>query len=103
MYNNDIFQLANDGFFYSIDGIEKKVSWNEIDKIIAYKKDLFTTDLVCVDITHNTTIITLTEELVGWDIFVKTMGEKLPLIDPDWEWKVIQPPFETNLITIFKK
>jgi len=101
--NDDLFTYGETGFSILLKGSYRKVEWNEINEIIAYKRDLVTTDQVCLDIVLDESIISFSEENNGWDGFVKKMNAMFPTIDQDWERKVTYPPFATNLTILYKK
>lgn len=73
---------------------KKLFNWTEISSIEAYKRDMVTQDLICLDIYLSTGIIlTLHEELKGYETFKTIMHQQLSL-NKDWMLSVISPPFE---------
>lgn len=102
--NDDgIFKFNDNGFSFTINEITTEKNWNEIEEINVYKRDLMTTDLICMDINFKETSLTFSEETQGWYILVKKLKEVFNTIPSDWNDKVVVPPFETNFKTIYKK
>ncbi|MFC4632491.1 hypothetical protein ACFO3O_01125 [Dokdonia ponticola] len=89
-------ELNSNGFQVTHNNGVSLVEWNLIDKITAYKVDLITIDEICFEIEHLNKSLLITEECVGWRVFLKELLEKFPLIDKEWEEKIVQPPFERN-------
>jgi hypothetical protein len=83
-----------------------EISWQEITHIVAYKKDLLTTDLVCFDIetgrADNLRTFTIHEEAEGFELLDAEFGRVLTGYNSMWRIKVIQPPFATNRTTIYE-
>jgi len=81
------------------------LKWQEITTIIAFKKDCFSCDLICLAIADNLTVVEINEEDAGWDAFIQAAQKNLPgLVPADiWRTKVAQPPFATNSTTIYRK
>lgn len=82
------------------------VAYDEVNAIVAYKIDAFTTDLVCCDIETGPPggeqVRTLHEEIEGFDALMKRF-EALPGFYRDWRWTVIQPPFAENRTLLFRR
>jgi hypothetical protein len=81
------------------------LTWNEIEKVVAYKRDLYTIDLICLGFATAKQTIELNEEMHGWSQLV----EKLPSLLPgtpemsDWWERVAKPPFAPSIATLFKR
>lgn len=105
IYNdNGIFTYNENGFVIKIDNTEKNVKWNEIKTLIAYKKDLFAVDIICLDIIfENEAFLKINEETKGWFKFLEHSKEKLEITDKTWEINIAVPPFEPNTTIIFDK
>ncbi len=98
-----IFEFTDNGFSFNINRITSKKKWNEIKEINIYKKDLMTTDLICMDIIFKEIFITFSEDTPGWYVLVKKLKEVFNVIPNDWDNELILPPFGTNFKTIYKK
>lgn len=101
--NPGIFEYHDDSFTINLKTGKKIILWSEIERLEGYKVDLFTVDEICLNIVLSETIITISEETEGWELFVKKLYEQFPSIEKDWDWKITQPPFATNFITLFIK
>lgn len=79
------------------------LTWDEIGPIQAYKRDLLTTDLLCMDVSVKGTQIhyTIHEEMDGFDRFCEALAETFMLKEPNWRSKVLREPFRENLTQVF--
>jgi hypothetical protein len=96
------FQLLQDG---QRPEVAKCFQWQEVTTAIAYKRDCFSVDLICMAIANELTAIEVNEEDAGWEAFIRAVETKLPGSVPigDW-WPVVsQPPFSTNQTTVYCK
>ena len=64
----------------------------EIGKVVFYKRDELTTDLICCDVTIAEQVWSFHEELSGWNILIEHL-QGLPNFRPDWLSSVSHPPF----------
>lgn len=97
------FIYEEDGFIFQFDKGIKKIKWNDIESLIAYKTDLMTVDEICIDITYNDRQFTITEETQGWYQFgekIKTVFKNIP---KDWDIDIVQPPFVRNQIVLYQR
>lgn len=82
------------------------VSLDEVKAVIAYKRDQFTTDLVCCDIVTGAgggeQIRTIHEELPGFDLAMARL-QALPDFSQTWRADVILPAFATNRTIIYSR
>ena len=69
--------------------------WREINRAVAYKRDLYAVDLLCIGFSTPDGSFETHEEMEGW----KTLVEMLPVHLPgtprleDWCETVVPPPF----------
>jgi hypothetical protein len=79
--------------------------WSEVTVAIAYKRDCFSYDVICVAIETSTGAIEIHEQMRGWNSLVQALPERLPGCQKYEEWftKVAQPPFATSQIEIFRR
>lgn len=79
------------------------LTWDKIGAIHAYKRDLITTDLLCMDVKVKGTQIyhTIHEEMNGFDRFSEALAKALVLKEPNWRSMVLQEPFQENLTQVF--
>jgi len=97
------FTYSDEGFEIVLESSREKVRWASIERIIAYKVDLFTTDLICLDIEFNGKKLTISEEVPGWFQFIKKVNSTLSDIPKNWELQVANPAFQANCTTIYLK
>ena len=102
---NDIgkFTYEEDGFIFQSSSGEQKVKWADIERLIAYKKDLVTIDEICLDIIYNNREITLTEETAGWYQFLQKIRLVFPSILENWDRDITNPAFATNLRILYQR
>lgn len=91
------------GFDIDLNGGYYFIKWTDIERVVVYKADLLTTDVVCMDITFNGKTIVVTEGTKGWDVFIDQLKSSLRLNNDNWESMVLQPPFAYNLMTIYER
>ena len=75
-------------------------------EISAYKRDLFSVDLICVGIKAQRDgqerFLELHEEMQGFKTFITTLSILFMFRDPDWWTKVAFPAFEPNPTILWK-
>lgn len=102
---NDIglFEYFEDGFRINYKSSVVNIKWNEITEINVYKVDLITIDSITMQIVYNDKSLIIYEELPGWYQFNIKLFEVFTDIPKDWEANIVQPPFERNFTTIYKR
>lgn len=97
--------VADNGFAIVQPKATDAVSFDEVRKIIVYKIDELTTDLICCDIVTGSDeghqIRTVHEEIPGFDMLMARF-ETLPGFNSKW-CDAILPPFATNRTTIYNR
>jgi len=80
------------------------VTWSTINTVLAFKRDLFAVDLICLAFGTADGAIEVHEEMQGWQQLVEQLPFKLPGASPLAEWwqRVAQPPFGASVTTIYK-
>jgi hypothetical protein len=106
-------QVFNDlgEFTYTATGFElptttgvRSVNWADIQAMFGYKRDLYTTDLVCLDIfCTDGQGICLHEEIPGWYQFIGMLPANFPSLKPGWEIALTFPAFETNFTLLYER
>ena len=91
------FTYEEDGFFYAFMTETRKINWSSIERIVAYKQDLFRTGEICLDITYDNWVTTFTEETPGWDIFLEKIQAVFPAIPDNWRADILHPAFASSL------
>ncbi len=75
--------------------------WAAITEIVAFKRDLLTTDLICLQFQlDDGTFVETDEEMVGYRPFIDAVTSKFDLA-PNWWSNVAFPPFTTNMATVW--
>lgn len=102
---NDLgaFQYDNDGFTIDYEDFSKRLKWDDITQLNAYKRDQLSIDRIEIEIVYDDKCFTISEDLPGWDQFVLKTKEVFPTIPKDWDTKIIYPAFATNFTTIYDK
>ena len=95
-------QCRTDGFDVITNNAAQHIQWRDIQKITAYKIDLFTTDEICMEIMLVEDSVTISEEIIGWPAFSAAVLEQFPSIPKDWEWVIAQPAFATNYTALYQ-
>jgi hypothetical protein len=83
------------------------VGLDQIERIEVYKRDTFTTDLICMDIWLDRTAstrgpVSIHEEMNGFDAVVEGF-QYLCGFDQHWREKVLQPPFAENRTVVYER
>ena len=71
----------------------------------AFKQDMLTFDLLCLQIDFGETSIVVHEELLGWEEFVNQLPAILVGFPPFQQWfaNVAFPAFEQNRLELFAR
>jgi hypothetical protein len=82
-----------------------RLQWQNVNGVVACKRDLITSDLICVGFSSPDGGIEVNEEMKGWQAFVEVLPTHLPGVPPYAEWwaRVAQPPFATNATKLFSR
>ena len=96
------FAYYEGGFSYQNADLTASVKWMDIERVIAYKLDRFTYDLICVDVYWAGSSLLITEDDPGRYQFIERLNSALS-IAPDWEARVALPPFQTNETVVYQK
>jgi hypothetical protein len=82
-----------------------ELPWNEVEEVHAFKRDLFTTDLICLAFKRAgmNEYLEIHEEMAGYHDLLQTLPSRLPGFSVGWFFDVAFPAFETNHRTIWKR
>jgi|GEM_PF-2430653 len=83
-----------------------EVSWQSIVRLLAFKRDLLTTDLICMAIeTEDGAYVEINEEMIGWQRTMTHLSEHLPAAIPwaDWWPATAFPAFATNPTVVYNR
>jgi hypothetical protein len=102
MYNDPgIFTYTDDGFTINIDELQKQVRWDEIDAIFSYMVDPMYFDMDVHYCGNNK--FTIDDDVAGWSLFMNKLTERFPCIDKQWDVKIMNRTFATNLTLVYIK
>lgn len=94
--------LQAEGFTATDGTTDIATRWADINRITAFKRDLFSYDELCLLIHAGDRLIELNEEMTGYLEFDEALHEALA-ISPKWKLEVLFPAFATNAIMIFER
>ena len=79
------------------------VRWVDVVEVIAWKRDLFTVDQICLGfrLKGHTEVVMINEDEVGWRPVLSSFKEAFPSLPPKWYGDVMQPPFALKWATIW--
>jgi hypothetical protein len=98
------FTYDDYGFSIKTEQNEKYIAWTEIEKMVAYKIDLYTYDEIrLVVFLENDERYEFDEETPGWFQFLERSKEQFISIDKLWELEISNPAFERKETIIYKK
>ncbi|NLP59507.1 hypothetical protein [Lutibacter sp. B1] len=105
LYNsNGIFTYEKNGFEIKIEEKLTKIEWNEIEKLTAYKVDLFATDEIRLFLkAENGKQFEISESTQGWFQFNEKIKEQFPEINKTWEIDISVPAFERKETEIYNR
>jgi hypothetical protein len=83
----------------------KTINWAKIEKVIAYKRDCYGFDRMCLGIDGAGSALEITEETKGWDELLDRAPDYLPgwRRKSDWYRGVMLPAFKENRTIIFSR
>lgn len=82
----------------------RMVCWGDVFHVVAFKRDLFSADLVCLEIQDGVnSSIEVDEQMEGWQELVAKLPDYLPGFPRFGEWfsRVALPPFATRPTELF--
>jgi hypothetical protein len=79
----------------------EEIVWDDIESIFAYKVDWLTFDDVYLDLIVKGEIISICEDINGFDTFIENLNKELPTVK-DY-WIVVPPAFATNFTMLYDK
>lgn len=79
-------------------------SWKEVTGIIAFKRDCWTVDLICLVIEINKTeTLELNENMIGWKNLIDAIPHYLAGAEDEWFTKVAVPAFKPCQTQIYSR
>ncbi|MCH4892700.1 hypothetical protein GO308_06200 [Sphingomonas sp. SFZ2018-12] len=102
MRNISVLDCDADGFGVTRRGVRVGASWQAVERVAAFKRDLGTVDLICIALFTDGQVIEVEGEMPGYPQFDATMHTALA-ITPEWKLAVMFPAFAANPQTIFER
>jgi hypothetical protein len=83
----------------------EEIAWGDIVKVIAYKRDCYGFDLMCLAIGVKGNALEITEGMEGWDDLLDRAPDVLAgwRSKTDWYQGVMLPAFKANQTVIFSR
>ncbi len=87
----------------SADGDQCAVLWADVRAIVAFKRDLFGVDVICLEfrVGESECWLEIDEECTGYNELVTEIERRFE-IERDWWSKVAFPAFDTNRMTLWE-
>ena len=81
------------------------VNWSDVREVVAFKRDQFVVDSICVGFRVDETdqYFEVSEDFANFEALLEALPRAFPGIQPDWYGSVMLPVFETNWMTIWGK
>ena len=84
----------------------RTLRWEEIASVTAYKRDLYTYDMICLLCTFSDGLqFEFNEEMPSWQSLMEALPQHLPgcPVFADWWHPVAVPAFATNETVLFQR
>ncbi len=85
--------------------VDELIPWTKIESVAAFKRDVFSYDLICIGLETSAFSYEINEEMVCWTAFLKELPRYLPgcLEADDWYEAVRLPPFTRNWTILYTR
>ena len=82
-----------------------EMAWKDVTTAIAFKRDCYAVDLICIVFGGAAGSLEVNEEMSGWKGLVEVLPTYLPgcLAEHEWFRQVAFPAFATNPVHIFRR
>ena len=101
-----LIEVEEDGFSVRFNASAERMPWSAITSVVAFKRDTYIVDLICLAIqVDEGKIMEVNEEMSGWSALVMGLAERLPGFPSfeDWFRSVAFPAFKTNTTVLFDR
>jgi hypothetical protein len=80
-------------------------TWHQVTRVLAFKRDLYTYDLLCLAFQSSTSAFEVNEEMEGWNSLLADLPNHLPgAMNSDAIWAaVVKPAFATNETVVYER
>jgi len=101
-------RLNDNGFVVSTPGSTQPIEsvvWGKVNTLLAYKRDLYAMDLICLGFVMKEGTIEVHEDMKGWSQLVGQLPSLLPGVPPfsDWWERVAKQPFAASVTTLYTR
>lgn len=81
------------------------VTWSNVRGISAFKRDIFSYDLICFEfhLIDKNLFLEVNEEMEGFGLLLKALPSRFEGFDTEWWSKVVKPAFVTNFTEIWRR
>jgi hypothetical protein len=86
-------------------GASSELQWSEIEEVHAFKRDLFSTDLICLAFRRSgkEEYYEIHEEMAGCHNLMQVLPSRLPEFSLKWFSAVADPAFKTNHQVVWRR
>ena len=98
--------LVSDGGFELAGAVPHPIAvgWSQVNQINAFKRDLFSIDLICFEFyLEKGTVVEVDEEMENFDRLVEVLPVRFEGFDTGWWDKVAKPAFATNFTEVWRR
>jgi hypothetical protein len=103
---NGVISLRSDGFVLHAPTLISELSWGEIRSVFSYKRDLLTTDLICLGFGrgNDQPMVETHEEMSGFLKLRREVEQRLPGLSEAFNrWLLSSPAFDRTVVCIWEK
>jgi hypothetical protein len=100
--NVQALELTAEGFRLRAWKSSVEVPWRSVSRVTAFKRDLMTTDLVCMMLELDDRLVEIHEGMIGYAALEKAMAKALN-IGETWKLDVLFPAFAANPALIYER
>ena len=81
------------------------LEWHDVRAVLAYKRDVYAVDLICLGFVTPERTIEVHEDMPGWSQLLEQLPSWLPGVPPvsDWWERMAKPPFEPCVTKLFER
>jgi hypothetical protein len=84
--------------------MEPLPAWNRVQRAVAYKRDLSSHDLICIELQFDDgTTRVIDEECDGFAELMAQMNRALPGVPQEWYFDIMLPAFEATPTLLFER
>jgi hypothetical protein len=100
-------KLESSSSGFCIPGVVNQIDWDCVYRISAFKRDEFTSDLLCFELEFNDgdmcNRVVIHEELEGFENFLNQLENSSLELAREWRKAVFAQTFDANLTVVFER